>query len=582
MALWRWLPLIGLATSLPSDRPEVTAPVGRLRGISEGEVHVFRGIPYAQAPLGELRWRPPVPFEPWQGVRDASHYGNRCMSAGDKESREDCLFLNVYTPRETSETTLQLPCLVWIHGGGFEYGSSDLYNGSSLANFWSSQQSPALLVTINYRLNIFGFLGSDKLRYRDPLKSTGNYGIQDQRMALRWVQENIGAFGGDPKKVTIFGQSAGAGSVADLAEIFRRFARDFRMNPSTQVAPDQPFRLEFFSAFNQITKDIDATLPSLLTDGVTTMNFLLTVRCEESEACSSSGHSDDDMEDTSEEHLPCGGLTPLLMALATGRDDLARDFRHIGAEEPDLVPKTSSLRQAVTQGKVLDMARHLIAGADPDLPLRRGEGIRATENGTLLHACAANHKLPGMYELAQLLIHKKANLDAGDSEGDTPLAHARYFNAPDLYKLYSGSGATLAGPFYAAARWEQHGNQALRHYFGRLQQKQVHFSPFTLCPLREGARVSVRQCAAELCSALVEPQGAAEAEKERLVGSPFCFLDLHSKITPWHCWLVSPETSLKRPLSSETPAKLCHADAMLAMSMIESISYGNVNLMIQT
>lgn len=184
---------------------------------------------------------------------------------------------------------------------------------------------------------------------------------------------------------------------------------------------------------------------------------------EESEVCSSSSHSDME-EEVSEDGLPCGGLTPLLMAMATGRDDLASDFRHIGAEEPDLVPKTPSLREAVTRGRVLDITRHLMAGADPDLPLRRGEGIRATENGTLLHACAANHKQPGMYEVAQLLIHKKANLDAGDSEGDTPLAHARYFNAPDLYKLYSGSGATLAGPFYAAARWEHRGNAALlRH-----------------------------------------------------------------------------------------------------------------------
>lgn len=182
---------------------------------------------------------------------------------------------------------------------------------------------------------------------------------------------------------------------------------------------------------------------------------------EESEACSSSVHSEDMEEEMPEDYLPCGGLTPLLMAMATGRDDLARDFRHIGAEEPDLVPKTPSLREAATQCRVLEITRHLIAGADPDLPLRRGESIRATENGTLLHACAANHKQPGMYEVAQLLIHKKANLDAGDSEGDTPLAHARYFNAPDLYKLYDGSGATLAGPFYAAARWEHH-HQALR------------------------------------------------------------------------------------------------------------------------
>ncbi|CAK9014141.1 Gamma-aminobutyric acid receptor subunit theta [Durusdinium trenchii] len=166
-------------------------------------------------------------------------------------------------------------------------------------------------------------------------------------------------------------------------------------------------------------------------------------------------------EEAPEEALPCGGLSPLLMALATGREELARDFRQIGAAEPDLVPKTPSLRAAVTQLNIADITRHLMAGADPDTQLQRGEGIRATESGTLLHACAANHKVPGIYEIAQLLIHKKANLDAGDSEGDTPLAHARYFNAPELFKLYSGSGASIAGPFYA--RWENHGVQALRH-----------------------------------------------------------------------------------------------------------------------
>jgi len=164
-------------------------------------------------------------------------------------------------------------------------------------------------------------------------------------------------------------------------------------------------------------------------------------------------------EEIADDYHPCGGLTPLLVALATGREELARDFRQIGAVEPDLVPKTRTLRAALTTLNVVDITLHLMNGADPDIELQRGEAIRATETGTPLHACAANHKVPGMYEVAQLLIHKKANLDAGDSEGDTPLAHARYFNAPDLYKLYSGNGATIAGPFYA--RWENPGERAL-------------------------------------------------------------------------------------------------------------------------
>ena len=217
--MWPWICLFGSALGV-----EVTTPLGSLRGISEGphgEVHAFRGIPYAQPPVKTLRWRPPRPLEPWAPrVLDASSYGNSCINhcassdwkdystvGGD----EDCLYLNVYAPREVTE---KLPCLVWIHGGSYEFGSSNEYNASNLVSFWRSQQSPAIVVTLNHRLNVFGFLGSDQLRDRDPLKSTGNYGLQDQRMALQWVRENIASFGGDPSKVLLFGQSSGASSVS--------------------------------------------------------------------------------------------------------------------------------------------------------------------------------------------------------------------------------------------------------------------------------------------------------------------------------------------------------------------------------
>eukprot|EP00438_Fugacium_kawagutii_P011358 Skav212536 [mRNA] locus=scaffold1851:139617:140364:+ [translate_table: standard] len=168
------------------------------------KVQVFRGIPYAEAPVGALRWRPPVALRTrWEGVRDASNYGNRCISVtwtnhSEEVGSEDCLYLNVYT---LGNTNTSLPCLVWIHGGGYENGAGDLYNASNLMNFWSSHDSPAVLVTVNYRLNVFGFLGTDALRQRDPSGSTGNYGMQDQRLALSWVRENIAAFGGNPEKV---------------------------------------------------------------------------------------------------------------------------------------------------------------------------------------------------------------------------------------------------------------------------------------------------------------------------------------------------------------------------------------------
>eukprot|EP00438_Fugacium_kawagutii_P002607 Skav201658 [mRNA] locus=scaffold641:141714:144142:+ [translate_table: standard] len=135
------------------------------------------------------------------------------MNHSELLGSEDCLYLNVYTPGNRNINS-SLPCLVWIHGGGYENGASDDYNASDLMNFWSSHDSPAVLVTVNYRLNVFGFLGTDALRERDPDGSTGNYGMQDQRLALSWVRENIAAFGGNPEKVTIFGQSAGAGAVS--------------------------------------------------------------------------------------------------------------------------------------------------------------------------------------------------------------------------------------------------------------------------------------------------------------------------------------------------------------------------------
>lgn len=217
MAMWPWLLCI-TTVAAGSEFPEVTTTVGRLRGISEGNVHVFRGIPYALPPQGDLRWRPPVASEPWKGLREATEYGSRCLAVdwqnhSKREGSEDCLYLNVYVPSDANHTS-ELPCFLWIHGGGYEYGASNEYNASKLVSFLSSQQLPAIVVTLNYRLHVLGFLGSDLLRQRDPLRSTGNYGLQDQRLGMRWVKDNIQAFGGDQARIMLFGQSAGAGSVS--------------------------------------------------------------------------------------------------------------------------------------------------------------------------------------------------------------------------------------------------------------------------------------------------------------------------------------------------------------------------------
>jgi para-nitrobenzyl esterase len=191
----------------PGDRPDIV-------------VRVYRGIPFAAPPVGDLRWRPPEPVGPWDGVRDASEFGPGCIQelAGSRlpwteefmhqgEVSEDCLYLNVWTAAESREEGR--PVLVYIHGGGFGEGSGSvsLYDGASLA------RKGLVVVTTNYRLGVLGFLAHPGLTAESPHAASGNYGLLDQVAALEWVQDNAAAFGGDPGNVTIAGQSAGAMSV---------------------------------------------------------------------------------------------------------------------------------------------------------------------------------------------------------------------------------------------------------------------------------------------------------------------------------------------------------------------------------
>ncbi|MGP8245134.1 MAG: carboxylesterase/lipase family protein [Bryobacteraceae bacterium] len=182
-------------------------------------VMAFEGIPYAAPPLGDLRWKPPKPPVSWPGVRNADRYGPACPQRymgpdsvaffGDYEFKsEDCLYANVWTPAKTAND--RLPVLVWIHGGGYRYGSGAerIYHGDHLA------ARGVVLVTFNYRLGIFGFLAHPELTRESGHRASGNYGLMDQAFALEWVKRNIAAFGGDPNRITIFGQSAGCGSVS--------------------------------------------------------------------------------------------------------------------------------------------------------------------------------------------------------------------------------------------------------------------------------------------------------------------------------------------------------------------------------
>jgi para-nitrobenzyl esterase len=173
----------------------------------------FLGVPYARPPVGDLRWRPPQPLPAWTGTRDALQFGAECMQGRGRapvSMSEDCLFLNVWAPAETGFR--RLPVLVWVHGGAFRVGSAGrpLYDGASLA------RQGLVVVTLNYRLGKFGFLAHPALTHENPDGPLGNYGLLDVLSALKWVQANIKAFGGDPRKVTFAGQSAGGTVVYDL------------------------------------------------------------------------------------------------------------------------------------------------------------------------------------------------------------------------------------------------------------------------------------------------------------------------------------------------------------------------------
>lgn len=194
---------------------------GWIQGAIVDGTRVFRGLPFAAPPIGDLRWRAPQPVAPWEGVRPALEFGPMCPQpdAGrlsrDARESEDCLYLNVYAPLNPSASDGApqegWPVMVWLHGGAFALGtaSSETYNGSALA------QNGAVVVTTNYRLGIFGFLAHPALSAEGD-GTSGNYGLLDQIAALEWVQANAAAFGGDPANVTIFGESAGAASVNHL------------------------------------------------------------------------------------------------------------------------------------------------------------------------------------------------------------------------------------------------------------------------------------------------------------------------------------------------------------------------------
>ncbi len=190
--------------------PVVATDRGLVRGAATTGADEFLGIPYAAPPVGALRWQPPQPAAPWPGVRDATQYGPHCPQTagafGAGSTSEDCLYLNVFTPAGRGPLPRNRPVMVWIHGGSLTVGESDDYDPTPLV------RNGAVVVTINYRLGALGFLATSSLA-AEQAGHAGNYGLMDQQAALRWVQRNIGRFGGNAHDVTIAGESAGGLSV---------------------------------------------------------------------------------------------------------------------------------------------------------------------------------------------------------------------------------------------------------------------------------------------------------------------------------------------------------------------------------
>ena len=238
-----------------ADPLRVKTDKGEIEGklSDDGQVKIFLGVPFAAPPVGPLRWRPPQPAERWKGVLTTQSFGPHCMQVNafqdmvfhDPGASEDCLTLNVWAPKDAAEGA-KLPVMVWIYGGGFYAGgtSERRQDGEAFA------RKGVVLVSMNYRLNIFGFFAHPALAAESPQHAAGNYGLMDQAAALQWVKQNIAAFGGDPGNITLFGESAGSFSVSAqmaspmakdtlahaIGESGAAFSRTGLMFPSLQVA----------------------------------------------------------------------------------------------------------------------------------------------------------------------------------------------------------------------------------------------------------------------------------------------------------------------------------------------------------
>jgi para-nitrobenzyl esterase len=214
----RWLVAVAacavLQPSTAAAQPPVTVDGGLVQGIAEGGLAIYKGIPFAAPPVGDLRWRAPQPVTAWPGTRPADKYAPACVQSmgtpPPSGTSEDCLYLNIWTPARSA--TEKLPVLVWIYGGGFNGGATSypVHDGARLA------KRGVVLVTVAYRVGVIGFFAHPELSAESPQRVSGNYGVLDMIAGLQWISRNIAAFGGDPGRVTIFGESAGGIAVSML------------------------------------------------------------------------------------------------------------------------------------------------------------------------------------------------------------------------------------------------------------------------------------------------------------------------------------------------------------------------------
>ena len=212
--------LVVAAIAANAATDQVTVSTGKLQGTANADstVRMFKGVPFAAPPVGDLRWKAPQPAIKWDGVRAADKFGSACLQTDvfgdiyfrDAQPSEDCLNLDIWIPAKAASS--KLPVLVWFYGGGFVAGSASepRYDGETLA------KKGIIVVNPNYRLGSFGFFAHPELTKESPNHASGNYGLLDQVAALEWVVKNIAAFGGDPKNITIAGESAGSFSVSAL------------------------------------------------------------------------------------------------------------------------------------------------------------------------------------------------------------------------------------------------------------------------------------------------------------------------------------------------------------------------------